>query len=209
MSIHFNRTIRRLRYGRPIVVVSGLPRSGTSMAMKMLDAAGIEIVSDGVRTADEDNPKGYFELERVKDLAQENDWSWLAGARNKAIKIISYLLKELPPTHNYKVIFLRRDLNEVLASQAKMLDRRGEPNEIDDATMIELFENDLWKANYLLKKNPQFETLEIHYREVLDAPEAQARRVNEFLGGGFDIEKMAAAVDPNLYRNRAEELVAE
>ena len=206
MSIQFNRTLRRLRYGKPIVVVSGLPRSGTSMAMKMLEAAGIEIVSDGVRTADEDNPKGYFELERVKDLAQEHDWSWLAGARSKAIKIISYLLKELPPTHNYKVIFMRRDLSEVLASQAKMLERRDEPNEIDDATMIELFENDLWKANYLLKKNPQFETLQIHYREVLDAPEAQARRVNEFLGGGYDIEKMAAAVDPTLYRNRVERL---
>ena len=209
MPFNLSRSLRRLRYGDPIVVVSGLPRSGTSMAMKMLDAAGIPIVSDGVRSADEDNPKGYFELERVKDLAKENDWTWLNEARGKAIKIISYLLKELPANHNYKIVFMRRDLNEVLASQAKMLERRGEPNEIDDTAMIELFENDLWKANYLLKKNPQFETLMIHYREVLDEPEAQARRLNDFLGGNYDVEKMAAAVDPTLYRNRAEVLVGE
>jgi hypothetical protein len=209
MAFDLGRKIRHLRYGEPIVVVSGLPRSGTSMAMKMLDAAGIPIVSDGIRSADEDNPKGYFELERVKDLAQENDWSWLSDARGKAVKIISYLLKELPPNHNYKIIFMRRDLNEVLASQAKMLERRGEPNEIDDAKMIELYESDLWKANYLLKNNPHFEPLQISYRDVLDGPEDQARRLNEFLGGGYDVEKMAAAVDPALYRNRAEALSAE
>ena len=135
--------------------------------------------------------------------------NWLNNDRGKAIKIISYLLKELPATHNYKIVFMRRDLNEVLASQAKMLDRRGEPNEIDDATMIELFENDLWKANYLLKKKPQFETLVLHYREVLDEPEKQANSLNEFLGGNYDVQKMAAAVDPTLYRNRAEVLVPE
>jgi hypothetical protein len=209
MTFNLNSTIRRWRFGEPIVVVSGLPRSGTSMAMKMLDAAGIPIVSDGIRTADEDNPRGYFELERVKDLAKENDWDWLAGAQGKAIKIISYLLKELPANHNYKIIFMRRDLKEVLASQAKMLDRRGEPNETEDETMIELYENDLWKANYLLKNNPQFETLQFNYREVLDGPEDQARRLNYFLGGRYDVEKMAAAVDPTLYRNRAEVLASE
>ena len=204
MANGIQRLIRGWRYGDPIVVVSGLPRSGTSMAMKMLDAAGIPIISDGIRSADEDNPKGYFELERVKDLAQENDWSWLSDARGKAIKIISYLLKELPSNHNYKIVFMRRDLEEVLASQAKMLERRGEPNEIDDAKMIELYENDLWKANYLLKNSPHFEPLQIIYREVLDGPEEQARRLNEFLGGSYDVQKMASAVDPSLYRNRAD-----
>jgi hypothetical protein len=176
------------------------------MAMKMLDAAGLTMVVDGIREADEDNPKGYFELERVKDLAQENDWSWLQDARGKAVKIISYLLKELPDDHNYKVIFMRRDLREVLASQAKMLARRGETNETDDERMIELYENDLWKANYLLKNNSRFQTLMVAYRDVLDNPEKEARRINEFLGGEYDFEKMASAVDPNLYRNRAEQL---
>ena len=206
MASQLQRIYRRVRFGEPIVVVSGLPRSGTSMAMRMLEAAGMPMVVDGLRQADEDNPKGYFELERVKDLASENDWSWLDDARGKAIKIISYLLKELPDTHNYKVIFMRRDLTEVLASQAKMLERRGETNETEDERMVELYENDLWKANYLLKHNPRFETLMLDYREVVASPEEQARRVSEFLGGGHDVEKMAAAVDPNLYRNRAEKL---
>lgn len=201
-------TIRRLRFGEPIVVVSGLPRSGTSMAMRMLEAADLSIVADGLREADEDNPKGYFELERVKDLAQEADWSWMHEARGKAIKVISYLLKELPEDHNYRVVFMRRDLREVLASQAKMLDRRGETNETDDERMIELYENDLWKAEYLLKNNPRFQFLMIDYREVLDSPAEQAGRISNFLGGGHDVEKMAAAVDPKLYRNRAEQLVS-
>ncbi len=200
------RTFRKLRYGEPIVVVSGLPRSGTSMAMRMLEAAGFDIVVDGVREADEDNPKGYFELERVKDLADENDWSWLGGAKGKAIKIISYLLKELPDDYNYKVLFMRRDLREVLASQAKMLERRGETNDADDERMVELYENDLWKANYLLKNNSRFDTLMVSYRDVLDDPLTEARRINKFLGGNRDAETMAAAVDPTLYRNRAEQL---
>jgi len=163
-------------------------------------------VVDGIREADEDNPKGYFELERVKDLAQENDWEWLQEARGKAIKVISYLLKELPQTHNYKVVFMQRDLREVLASQAKMLERRGETNETDDDRMVELYESDLWKANYLLKNNSQFETLDVAYRDVLDNPMEQAQRIAEFLGGSYDSEEMAAAVDPSLYRNRAEQL---
>ena len=200
------KTLRRLRFGEPIVVVSGLPRSGTSMAMRMLEAADLPIVADGLREADEDNPKGYFELERVKDLAQESDWDWLQDARGKAIKIISYLLKELPEGHNYKVVFMRRDLREVLASQAKMLDRRGETSQTDDERMVELYENDLWKAGYQLKNNSRFETLMVSYRDVLDDPMEQAQRINVFLGGGHDVEKMASAVDPKLYRNRAEQL---
>jgi len=206
MANTMQRILRRIRFGEPVVVVSGLPRSGTSMAMRMLEAAELSIVVDGIREADEDNPKGYFELERVKDLAAENNWSWLRDARGKAIKVISYLLKELPDDHNYKVLFMRRDLREVLASQAKMLERRGETNETDDERMVELYENDLWKANYLLKNNSRFETLMIGYREVLDDPLQQAKKISEFLGGGHDVEKMAAAVDPKLYRNRAEQL---
>ena len=202
------KSLRRARFGEPIVVVSGLPRSGTSMAMRMLQAADLPMVVDGLREADEDNPRGYFELERVKDLAQENDWTWLKDARGKAIKIISFLLKELPDNYNYKVIFMRRDLTEVLASQAKMLERRGESKDTDDERMLELYENDLWKANYLLKNNRRFETLMVNYRAVLDDPVSQAKRISEFLGGGYDIDKMAAAVDPQLYRNRAEQLQA-
>ncbi len=194
---------RRLRYGAPIVVVSGLPRSGTSMAMKMLEAGGLQVFTDGVRSADEDNPKGYYEFERVKDLAAEDDRGWLAAARGKAIKIISYLLKDLPPSFNYQVIFLRRDLKEVLASQNKMLDHRGETAEIDDAKMREIFEAHLWRANYLLKNSRHFSVLYIDHRDVLTNPRREAERINAFLGGRLDVDKMAAAVDEKLYRNRA------
>jgi hypothetical protein len=198
------RFYRRLRYGEPIVVVSGLPRSGTSMLMKMLEAGGLPIMTDGLRTADEDNPKGYFEVERVKKLAAESDRDWLAEARGRGIKVISYLLRSLPPRLNYRVVFVRRDLEEVLASQKKMLERRGETDETGADRMRDLFQNDLWRSWYLLTHEPQFEPLEVRYTEVLARPLEEARRINAFLGGGLDPEAMASAVDPQLYRNRAQ-----
>ena len=112
--------------GAPIVVVSGLPRSGTSMVMGMLEAGGLEIVSDGVRVADQSNPRGYYEDERVKTLDKDTDKSWLADARGKAIKIISFLLKDLPDSNRYRVIFILRDMDEVLTSQRKMLQALGQ-----------------------------------------------------------------------------------
>ena len=195
---------RRALYGRPIVVVSGLPRSGTSMAMKMLEAGGLQTVTDGIRTADEDNPKGYFELERIKDLANESDKSYLKEARGKVVKIISFLLRDLPQSNNYQVIFMRRDIEEVLASQAKMLERRGEDSDTEDTRMTELYEDHLWKVNYLIKRAAHLDVLEVDYRAALEAPEEQARRIRDFLGADLDVEKMAEVVDPNLYRNRAE-----
>ncbi len=195
---------RRIRYGDPIVVVSGLPRSGTSMLMKMLEAGGLKIVQDGVRTADEDNPRGYYEHERIKGLAKEPDKAWLRDARGKGIKVISYLLKELPADHNYNVLFIRREMSEVLVSQNKMLDRRGETTTTDDEQMTELFENDLWRAGYLLKHAPQFAVLELKYREVVASPRSEAERINTFLDARLEVEAMTAAVDKRLYRNRAE-----
>jgi hypothetical protein len=194
---------RRLRYGEPVIVVSGLPRSGTSMAMKMLAAGGLPIVTDGQRIADEDNPKGYFEDERVLRLAEAVDTSWLEGARGKAVKIISYLLRHLPANNNYKVLFMRRDLGEVLASQAKMLARRGETSDTADERMRELSSTDLWRAEYFMKHSPSVEYLDVHYTQVLADPEGEARRIAAFLGGGLDLRKMAEMVDPSLYRNRA------
>lgn len=198
------KLFRKLRYGDPVLVVSGLPRSGTSMAMKMLDAVGIPVVTDEERSADEDNPKGYFEDERVKDLANQQDKSYIRRSRGKAIKVISFLLKELPDDNFYRVIFMRRDLEEVLASQKKMLERRGEHDDTDDERMAELWKDHLWRANYMLKNKPNFEFIEVHYSEVLADPEGQARRIAEFLGGGADVRKIAEVVDPDLYRNRAE-----
>ena len=201
--IHLLRFWRRVRYGRPIVVVSGLPRSGTSMAMKMLEAGGMEIVTDGEREADEDNPRGYYEDERVKDLANAPDKSWLRASRGRAVKVISFLLKDLPPNLNYQVILMRRDLTEVLASQRKMLDRRGETDETPDERMMELWQDQLWRVNYLLKKAPQFDFVEIEYGEALRDPAAAATRIAGLVEG-LDEKAMAEVVDPALYRNRAE-----
>ncbi|MEO8500553.1 MAG: sulfotransferase [Vicinamibacteria bacterium] len=203
MLAALHKSYRRIRYGDPIVVVSGLPRSGTSMLMKMLEAGGLEIVHDGVRTADEDNPRGYYEHERIKNLAREKDQAWLGEARGKAMKVISTLLKELPGNRNYKVLFIRREMSEVLASQKKMLERRGEASNTSDEQMAEFFESDVWRAGYLLKRAPQFEVLYLNYRDVVEHPKAAAERISAFLGRPLDPDVMSGVVDKQLYRNRA------
>ena len=196
------KLVRRIKSGEPIVVVSGLPRSGTSMTMKMLEAGGMQPVTDRVRSADEDNPRGYFEDERVKDLHKSEDKSWMRDARGKAIKVISYLLKDLPEDNFYMVIFMRRNLREVLASQNKMLQRRGERSETTDEKMIEIYQDHLWKVEYLLAHRPNFEVIYVDYQAVIENPRAQAQRIRDFLGLDLDTDAMAAAVDPMLYRNR-------
>ena len=193
---------RRLRYGKPIVVVSGLPRSGTSMAMKMLEAGGLGVVTDGARTADEDNPKGYYEDERVKDLHTAADKSWLRASRGKVIKIISFLLKSLPEDNNYQVLFMHRDLREIVASQNKMLARRGERSDTSDERAVALLEEQVRDARFFLRR-PWFEVLELHYRETLENPRPLALRMAEFVGQPLDVERMAQVVDVQLYRNRA------
>lgn len=189
--------------GKPIVVVSGLPRSGTSMAMKMLEAAGFEIVQDGIRTADTDNPKGYYELEQVKDLDKPGNKQWLRQHRGKAVKVISFLLRDLPYDNDYKIIFMHRNIDEVLASQQKMLDRRGETNESTDDRMAEVYQDHLGKVMNLIKARDNFDCLEIHYSDVLTDGRNQARRIAEFLGVPGKADAMAAQVDQALYRNRA------
>jgi hypothetical protein len=193
---------RRVRYGRPIVVVSGLPRSGTSMAMKMLEAGGLPVVTDGLRSADEDNPKGYYEDERVKDLYREGDKAWLRDARGKVVKIISFLLKSLPADNNYKVLFMHRNLREIVASQNKMLVRRGERNDTSDERAVQLLDEQVRDARFFLRR-PQFDVLELNYGEMLQGARPQALRIAEFLGQPLDVEKMAQVVDVQLYRNRS------
>ena len=173
------------------------------MAMQMLAAAGVAVVTDGIRQAGEDNPKGYFEDERVKDLHKESeDRSWIRNARGKAVKIISFLLKDLPENNNYKVIFMKRALPEVLASQKKMLERRNEVDESGDERMLELWENHLWRVSYLMKHADHFESLEIAYSSAIGDPLREARRIRDFLDLKADPETMARAVDEKLYRNR-------
>ena len=194
---------RKIKYGDPIIIVSGLPRSGTSMLMKMLEAGGIEIASDEIRTADDDNPKGYYELEKVKELDKSEDKSWLTEFRGKAVKIISYFLKDLPKTNNYKIIFIERNLQEMIASQNKMLIHRGEVvDPAGDEKMIKNFENHLQKIKYMLGNEPHCELLYLNYSDVLKSPIKEVEKVNQFLGGYLDKEKMIGIIDPKLYRNR-------
>lgn len=185
-----------------ITVVSGLPRSGTSMMMKMLEAGGIPPVTDELRTADEDNPKGYYEFERVKAMDQ-GDTSWVVNARGKVVKVISALLKHLPPGEQYRVVFVRRNMPEILASQRKMLIRRGEdPDKMDDAQMARLFEKHLKQTEEWLQGQSNFRVIYVHYSDILADPRPQIERINSFLGGHLNTDGMFTAVDPNLYRNR-------
>jgi hypothetical protein len=198
----FSRFWRKHKRGDVVVIVSGLPRSGTSMMMRMLEAGGVPIMTDELRKADEDNPKGYFEVERVKDLDKDTDKAWVAGARGKALKVISFLLKDLPPEQHYRVIFMHRDLDEVIASQKKMLDRRGEASATEDERMKDLYRNHLIKVRLELPSRPNVEFLELHYSRVVDNPRECAEQVRRFLEMPLDVNAMVAAVDKELYRNR-------
>lgn len=172
------------------------------MTMQMLEAGGLAVATDGIRKPGEDNPRGYYEYEKVKELDKGLDQSWLKEFRGKAIKIISFLLKDLPDTNNYKVVFMRRNIHEVLASQARMLVNRGKPNQTSDEKMLALYEEHLGRVESMMRSRPCFERLNLEYRDVVENPRRQARRVGEFLGGCVDVEKMATAVDEELYRNR-------
>lgn len=187
-----------------ITIVSGLPRSGTSMMMKMLEAGGLEILTDNIRSADEDNPKGYYELEKVKQLDKSEDKSWLQSAQGKVIKIISQLLKSLPDNHTYKVIFMRRKMEEILASQKQMLVRRGEPTDrVSDEELGKLFEKHLLQIEEWLARQPNFDVLYVPYNEVLGNSAQYAKDINAFLGGGLDTAAMTTVVDKSLHRQRA------
>jgi hypothetical protein len=187
---------------KTITVVSGLPRSGTSMMMKMLEAAGIPPLTDEIREADADNPKGYYEFERVKQL-NKGDIEWLDGAQGKSVKVIAALLRHLPPTHDYRVIFMRRSLDETLKSQKQMLIRRGEPtNKVSDEEMAVLYRKHLHQIERWVAQQPHVKVLYVDYNEVMRDPLAQAQQVNQFLGGNLDVENMAGVVDSTLYRQR-------
>lgn len=184
-----------------IVVVSGLPRSGTSMMMQMLEAGGVPPLADFQRKADDDNPKGYYELEPVKQLKTHPEA--LDQAEGKAVKVIHMLLTDLPSGHRYKVLFMRRDISEVVASQRKMLSRTGKQGAaLPDAALIKVFEGQLVKVDKWLAEQSHIQCMDVPHREVVTKPAEVAGLVNAFLGGGLDEPAMAAAVDPALYRNR-------
>ncbi len=191
-----------------VTIVSGLPRSGTSMMMKMLEAGGIPVVTDNLRTADEDNPKGYYELERVKQLPK-GDTAWLENAKGKVVKVISALLEHLPAGYTYRVVFMHRAIPEILASQRRMLAHRGEPaDRVSDEKMAQLYQKHLRQVKGWLSRQPNMTVLYVSYNDLLHEPAEQVAQVNRFFGNCLDEEKMLAAIDPNLYRQRQEKLQA-
>jgi hypothetical protein len=184
-----------------ITLVSGLPRSGTSMMMKMLEAGGLPVVTDGIRTADEDNPEGYYEFERVKKL--ETDQSWIPEARGKVVKLISALLKHLPETEQFKIVFMRRKMDEILASQKQMLIRRGKPTDVTpDQQLATFFERHLRQVGEWMAARPNIEVIYVSYNDLVQDPAPHAQRVAAFLDCGLDAAKMTTVVSDRLYRQR-------
>jgi Sulfotransferase domain len=181
-----------------IIIVSGLPRSGTSLMMQMLENGGVAVLTDHVRTADTDNPRGYYELEKVKRIKQ--DASWLPEARGKAFKMVSQLLYDLPASERYRILFMERDLDEMLRSQEKMLERLHRPagprDEMKRAYTLHLDRLHRW-----LGQQRNMAVLCVSYNDLVERPQREAQRVSEFLGGA-DVPGMTATVDPSLYRNR-------
>ena len=184
-----------------ITVVSGLPRSGTSLVMQMLAAGGMPVLGDGVRASDDDNPAGYFEFEPVKRT--RSDASWVPSAAGKAVKVIYLLLMDLPLAFSYRVILMRRDLDEVVSSQQTMLQRHGELGAgLDAPAMARVFQRQLENVEAWLAAQAAFSVMFLNYRDVVSEPRIQAESIREFLGVDLDTIAMSAAVNPKLYRHR-------
>jgi hypothetical protein len=195
-------SLRKPKSQEFITVVSGLPRSGTSMMMKILEAGGLPPLTDNLRTPDEDNPKGYFEFERVKKMP-DGDISWVEDAQGKAVKVISALLEHLPPAYTYRVLFMQRKIDEILASQEQMLVRSGKPtDQVSDEQLAEMYGKHLVKVKAWLDGQTNFSVNYLDYNAMLADPTKYARQINQFLDNSLNPQEMAGVVDPNLYRQR-------
>ena len=186
----------------PVVVVSGLPRSGTSLMMAMLRVAGYDLLTDQVRQGDEFNPNGYFELERVKNL-KEGDHAWLKQAPGRAVKVVSPLLQYLPNTYNYQIIFMQRELSEVLASQNRMLkgfNKTSTPEE--DHHLAKAYGEHLARVREWMARQANIQVFYASYNQLMSSPQAAIEPIARFLGCSLDMDRMQTVVNPQLYRNR-------
>jgi hypothetical protein len=171
--------------------------------MSMLAAGGLEVLTDRLRIADDDNPVGYFELEEVKKL-MKGEHSWLAKSNGKVVKVISTLLPYLPDGYHYRIIFMRRAMEEVLASQRKMLINRGEdPEKVSDEQMAEMFKTNLQQSERWINSQVHATRIDINYSQLITNPRPLVAEINTFLGGGLDEDKMLGVIDPSLYRQRS------
>ncbi len=183
-----------------LTIVSGLPRSGTSMMMRMLEMGGLAVLTDQIRTPDDDNPNGYYEFEAVKQTKEDD--AWLAGSEGKAVKMVYRLLYDLPADRTYRVLFMRRKLDEVLASQKVMLERHGAADSVSEAQMSALFRSELDSFYKWVGQQSHIELIDVDYNRMQQDPRGEATRVNAFLGGTLDVDAMVDVVDQSLYRNR-------
>jgi hypothetical protein len=185
-----------------ITVVCGVPRSGTSLVMQMLGAGGMPLLTDGVRGADVHNPRGYFEYEPAKRL--RSDASWVSEAQGKAVKLVHAVVSLLPAEFSYRLLLVRRDLREVVASQQAMLGERYDPDAgPSPARLVEIFGAQLAELERWLAARPEFRVSNLEHRSLLEDPKPVAAEMAGFLGGGLDVGAMVAAVDPALQRRRA------
>ncbi len=185
-----------------ILVVSGLPRSGTSLMMQILKQASISLLVDDQRTADESNPQGYFEYQPVKKL--KNDDSWLPLALGKAVKIVSPLLFYLPDQFEYKIIFMRRQLDEIIESQNKMLKNQRSLTNEEKLKLRQRLANHLLQVHQYLAHKQNMQVVKIDFNHLLKNPEAELLRLVQFLGLTISIEKLKTVIKPDLYRSRLE-----
>jgi len=183
-----------------ITIVTGLPRSGTSMMMQMLAKGGLDILSDEQRIADDNNPKGYYEYADVMRLHVDNDW--LDKGVNKCIKVIAQLLQNLSEKYDYRLIFMQRDMDEVLSSQTTMLNRLQSQQEAENDSLRKAYNVQLNQIDRWIKSKSNIETLYVNYKETICNPEKTAQAVNVFNDSSLDVNKMCAAVDPALYREK-------
>jgi hypothetical protein len=201
MNKLFSRSKNKDSKKQPIVIVSGLPRSGTSMMMRMLAEGGMPVVTDELRRADSDNPNGYFEFETVRQMSEGNV-EWLANANGKAVKVISALLEYLPSDYSYKIIFLEREIKEILESQRKMLANRNEKATADEAEIEMQIQKHLSIMKPWLVRQPNIEVLYVNYNTLMTKPEPLCEQITEFLDLPLNQTRMLAVPDRHLYRNR-------
>ena len=201
MSNFFSHIIKKTPKKEPIIIVSGLPRSGTSMMMKMLAEGGLPVITDEERRSDDDNPNGYFELEVVRQLKQGN-FDWLKEAQGKGVKVISALLEFLPQDYEYKIIFMERDPQETLASQKKMLDHRGQTSKLSDEEMEQQFHQHLSAIKPWLVRQPNIELCSVNYNALMTDPAINCAKIVDFLELPLNKSRMVAVPNQQLYRNR-------
>lgn len=191
--------------GKTFVLVSGLPRSGTSLMMQMLVAAGMDAITDERRVADEDNPKGYFEWEHIKKIGDQPELLNKEEYDGKVLKTISMLLKKMPQEHDYKVIFMVRPVQEIAASQTKMINRLGTAGaELEEVDLIRGLRDHRDKSLAWLRTAKHMDFIKVRYPQLMSQPEEVIAEITDFLGSDFlkEPQEMISAIDQSLYRNR-------